>query len=150
MEEKLISYSKLSVNGCWEWQRRKDEDGYGRVYSSNSRSTKRAHRMSYETFIGEIPKGLVVMHSCDNPCCINPLHLSVGTHKENSQDMVKKGRSKTPIYKGADHPMVKLTTSQVISIRTESGYQKTLAEKYGVSQSLIAQIKNGKRWKHIE
>lgn len=74
-----------------EWLAGKFSHSYGQF--KLQRENKLAHRCSYEHFVGEIPEGLVVMHRCDNPVCVRPDHLSVGTHAENAQDMVQKGRS---------------------------------------------------------
>jgi hypothetical protein len=78
------------VTDCWEFQGGKNNIGYGMIRDDKKMRT--THRVSYEEHIGPIPIGLVVMHSCDNPICCNPAHLSVGTHKDNSDDMVRKGR----------------------------------------------------------
>lgn len=78
--------------GCHEWMGGRDKDGYGILNWEDK--MLRAHRVSYELHKGAIPEGHSVMHSCDNPCCINPEHLTTGTHSENMADMVRKGRSK--------------------------------------------------------
>lgn len=76
--------------GCWEWSGAKTYNGYGRVKFKNV--AWMAHRLSYTLNVGEIPEGLIVMHSCDNPSCINPEHLTVGTQKDNMEDCKAKGR----------------------------------------------------------
>jgi hypothetical protein len=81
-----------NVTDCWEWQGGKQNIGYGMIRDENKMRT--THRVSYEEHKGPIPKGLCVMHSCDNPICCNPAHLSLGTHKQNMQDMFAKGRAK--------------------------------------------------------
>ena len=80
------------VTGCWEFQGGKNNIGYGMIRDDKKMRT--THRVSYEEHIGPIPYGLVVMHSCDNPICCNPNHLSVGTMKDNMHDMIKKNRHK--------------------------------------------------------
>ena len=87
------------VSGCWLWTGSLDDKGYGRVWagirtSGGNKRPSPASRVSYQLHVGEIPKGLVVRHKCDNPACVAPHHLEVGTKKENTQDMVLRGRAK--------------------------------------------------------
>ena len=88
-------YEVLS-NGCWKWNMSVNSDGYGH-FGSNLRNRgltteQVAHRLAYTLFKGPIPSGMVVMHSCDYPRCVNPEHLNLGTQIENVQDMIRKGR----------------------------------------------------------
>src|SRR5256885_74384 len=84
----------ISPSGCWEWVGSKRELGYGQVrYKGRS---ARAHRIAWELTFGEIPDGRSVLHKCDNPPCINPDHLFLGTQQDNVDDMFRKGRQKTP------------------------------------------------------
>jgi len=94
--EKLTDNIKL-VNGCWEWQGFRNRGGYGRLRVSGRKML--AHRASYVEFVGEIPEDKIICHTCDNPCCINPAHLWVGTHKENYDDALAKGRV-DPVARG--------------------------------------------------
>ncbi len=106
---------KQMPNGCWEWQLSLSTRGYGRV--TFHPKTYRAHIISFSLTKGEIPKGKLVCHSCDNPKCVNPSHLFLGTQKENVQDMIKKGRLSKKRSKHAD------SKSQYpgVSLRKESG-----------------------------
>ncbi len=90
VERRLEKYKRVTLSGCWEWTGAYDEDGYGLMKIAGV--MHRLPRVSYEMFIGPIPKGLIVLHSCDNPPCFNPAHLEVGTHKKNRQDAFDRGR----------------------------------------------------------
>ena len=95
--ERFQDFITKTASGCWEWAGTKDDRGYGIIRKSQGArdSSKRlaAHRWSYEIHKGEIPYGMLVCHSCDNPPCVNPDHLWLGTHKDNAQDMISKGRA---------------------------------------------------------
>lgn len=122
---------------CWLWLGKKTRDGYGslrrngRVYS--------AHRVSYEISTGNSPDGFCVMHTCDNPACVNPRHLMLGTHKENMQDMVRKGRQGVqPKNKKPPIP-----ASDVLSIRRNylMGQSKnSLAREFGITTNSVRDI----------
>jgi len=122
---------------CWLWTDSVGSNGYGQFRCD--RSTVTAHRFMFELVFGEIPSGMIVLHSCDNPTCVNPMHLRLGTHAENSQDMVRKGRNAT----GA-----KLTVEQAKEICASSFAIKKIAEDYGISESQVRRIKAGQSWHH--
>lgn len=111
---------------------------------------KRANRLSYEIHKGEIPKGMEVCHSCDNPSCVNPDHLWLGTHKDNIRDCHKKGRAN--ICKGSKKPQSKLTEKDVLEIREKYNNPYTsseLSKIYGVCKKNILTILHGNAWKHV-
>lgn len=87
-----IYISNTFYNGerCWEWMAGKDSDGYGGFFLSGK--NEKAHRVAWMFRFGEIPEGLGVLHHCDNPGCVNPLHLFLGDHKTNMGDKAQKGR----------------------------------------------------------
>lgn len=139
--------------GCWEWQRTKDKHGYGGL-RANNRWVK-AYRFSYERSIGPIPKGMSVLHSCDNPPCVNPDHLFLGTQADNLRDMRRKGRHVSGFSKciGTRNRSSKLTEEDVREIRRlyrENGMtQRQLATQFGVTKTPITLILNGSTWKHV-
>ncbi len=140
----LINVEKIE-GGCWLWKCHCDKDGYGQINLSGQ--TIRAHRVSYEEFIGPIPDGKCVLHSCDVRRCVNPNHLFTGTQLENVQDMCRKGRFVAQI--GEEHGRAKLSEVDIFNIRCNPLSQGKIANQYGVSQSLISRIKNQHRWRHI-
>lgn len=134
-------------SGCYEWQGALNERGYGEFRIDGGR--KKAHRIAYTIFKGEIPEGLLVCHSCDNKKCVNPAHLWLGTDKDNMTDKVSKNRQN----KGSLVNHAKLTEEDVISIkiRLKSGQtQVSLAREYGVHPLTILSIKQGKTWTHVK
>ena len=131
---------------CWEFQGAKDEAGYGYL-SSAMAGTKKAHRVS-AWLAGDDIDGMVVLHTCDNPMCINPAHLVTGTHEDNEADKDAKGRR--PI--GEQHGAAKLNEEQVRAIvtRCQAGeLRRAVAADYGVSTALISAIITGRVWRNI-
>lgn len=137
------------TEGCWYWRGALDRPGYGMTGFGGTGN--KAHRFSYELHYGPIPNGLLVCHKCDNPPCVNPEHLFVGTNADNIADMIAKGRA--AIRKGELHHKAKLKDADVLSIRerySQGGMpERGLATIYGVSSSTIDDIVHYRRWKHI-
>lgn len=133
--EKLLSKTRVSDCGCWEWTASKSGKGYGQFFVNGKNWP--THRLSYELHHGPIPKGMFVCHRCDNRICVNTDHLFLGTNADNVADMVAKGRQ-------SKH---KLTESDVIAIRSTRGAtQKELASRFGVSSGLVSLILARKSW----
>lgn len=141
--------------GCWVWKACKR---YG-TFSYRGKDVA-AHRFAYRIYVGQIPNKLQVCHSCDNPKCVNPNHLFLGTQKDNLDDMLSESRDNRtgPITsaKGERHGRHKLTKSQVLEIRRRhlrTGYYKSnsqsLAEEFGVDYTMINKIVSRKYWTHI-
>ncbi len=139
----LVNKVVLTPSGCMEWKFHKGTGGYGNIRVH--RKSKRAHRVSYERSIGPIPKGLFVLHRCDNPPCINPDHLFLGTHTDNVQDCIDKGRWTN----GEKNGMSKLTSELVLKIRADERGLQTVADEYQISRSLVSQIRTRAIWKHL-
>lgn len=137
---------KEQINGCWIWKSTKDRDGYG-LFKLGGKMV-RAHRLAWALRHGiEAPEGKCVLHHCDNPSCVNPDHLFLGTRVDNQRDMMKKGRA----AHGEKNSHSKLTEAQVISIKNSypSISQASLAKMYGVNDSAINKIVNGERWVYL-
>ena len=129
------------TEGCWEWNGSTKSTGYGKIMIN--KKTVSAHRFSYMLYNGSIPDGMIVRHLCHNKACVNPQHLEVGTHKENTQDSVVDGR----MSHGERHPKAKLTKYQVDAIRNDDRGCVTIAKEYGVNKSTVLRIKRGETWK---
>lgn len=134
------------TSGCWLWDGYRNKNGYGTFYFQGR--TVWAHRMSYALFVGVIPTGFCVCHRCDVRFCVRPEHLFVGTHKENMQDCLAKGRACPP--SGEDHHSAKLTKSQVADIRLEYSLglstQAEIGARYGVSRQQVSLVVNNRVW----
>jgi hypothetical protein len=137
------------IDGCWEWPGFKNEDGYGRGRYLGKKGS--AHRFSWQINFGEIPTGMCVCHHCDNPACINPKHLFLGTHIDNMRDMRKKGRGAD--FSGERNPRAKLTAQDVIEMRKKYVRVKystcMLAREYGVTQRAAWLAITGNGWKNL-
>lgn len=147
IRDRLLSSVRVNEAGCWEWRLSLDKKGRGRIRNGGSKMF--ASRASFIAFNGHIPDGMVVCHSCDNPSCINPSHLWLGTQKDNMQDMHEKGRYKGCAQQGERHSMAKLSRDNVLKIRQDERTQKEIARDYKVSRPLISLIKTGKLWSHL-
>lgn len=142
----------ITESGCWNWtgKVKKSRGGYGQIllYCNQLENKKRlfaAHRVSYAYYNGVDPGGLCVMHICDNPTCVNPDHLKLGTHADNMRDMADKGRS----TRGETNPRSKLTTADVGAIveLIQQGHSNTeIASKLPVSHAQVSLIRHGKSW----
>lgn len=173
-------WSKVDRSGgpddCWLWMAGKFHGGYGAFGTSRSRNT-RAHRFSWALTHGPIPDGLLVLHKCDTPACVNPTHLFLGTDSDNMADRDGKGRQSRGVTHGAvmlrvaargernasrryperrprgsGHATAKLNeelVSQVKGLLRAGVSGVEIAARLGINASTVSSIKRGRTWKHV-
>jgi hypothetical protein len=133
--------------GCWPWTGHIASHGYGIFHHDGSRIG--AHRKAFELANGPIPDGINVCHKCDNPRCVRPDHLFLGTQKDNIADMIAKGRRTTITPQGEQVGGSKLKNHQVIEIRGSIGTHTEVARRYCVSRDTVRLIRAGRTWRHL-
>lgn len=146
LEERFWEKVKKSDHGCWEWTACK-VFGYGKIGLGSGNGSAQAHRVSWEIHFGPIPNGLHVCHRCDNPGCVRPDHLFLGTAADNMRDMTTKGRR--ALGPKMRSPLTAEAVSEIVSRVRAGEEQKRLATEYGVSRATVCRIANGLRWAHV-
>lgn len=145
--DRLMRSTVFGASDCWYWAGSVNRLGYGQMMALGE---SKAHRVAYRIFNGEIPAGLHVLHTCDTRCCVNPEHLTLGTHADNMADMAAKGRVKVVRKFGEANPMARLTAKAVAEIRAARAAgeaQIQLARRYGVSPMTVSRAVRGESWK---
>ena len=142
--------NKGADHECWGWLASSDSCGYGRFRFRSKLLS--AHRVSWEIHNGKIPNGLHILHKCDNPNCVNPNHLSLGTHQDNMNDRGAKKRTSGGNLKGEANKASRFSESDIITMRDlakQGVKQKEIASQFGTTQPVISNIINHKYWTHI-
>jgi hypothetical protein len=137
LEQRFLAKVREVASGCHEWQSTLHRQGYGKFWRDGRQEL--AHRVAYELFVGAIPVDTLVLHRCDNPRCVNPAHLFLGTHQDNTRDMLAKGR-------GVGRR--KVSAEQLARIQRLLAFgrpQSAIAAEVGISQPTISKIKLGQR-----
>ena len=158
LKERFDSYvSHGKPNECWEWKGSTASHGYGQLMVKSKPRT--SHTLAYELFKGPIPKGLHVLHSCDNRKCVNPNHLRLGTNHENVLDCKARGRNNKGkklvgrFQKGSERPNAKLTENDVRWMRYAKAFSgcsnRQLEMAFGLSSSTVSRILSGQMWQHV-
>lgn len=137
---RTTSRIEKTASGCWEYVRGREANGYCRVMLDGKRIG--AHRISWSLFCGPLPAGKFVCHRCDNPPCINPEHLFIGTPRENAIDCVEKGRSRSAKLHPLDVKMIRQMIYKGKSFRE-------IGRRYGVHHKTISAIQNNTAWSHV-
>lgn len=143
LREFIASRSDPAPDGCWVWRGKRGswKTPYGATRVRGR--YERAHRLAYEAWNGDVPPGLHVLHSCDNPLCVNPAHLWAGTHADNMADMMVKGRHGYGVRpEGDGHVSTKVSDADVRRIRADGRPSRVIADDYGISKTQVLNIKN--------
>lgn len=137
---------RACADECWLWTGTKNPRGYGQLWMGKLYPVYGAHRLSL-LIAGKPSNGLIALHACDNPACVNPDHLSWDTYQRNAAERYERKRCQERT--GESHPMARLTAVDVRAIRASGEGRATLATQFGTSPDNITQIRAGRRWKHV-
>lgn len=137
-----IPAKRPELGPCWVWVAFLSPLGYGQILG-NKRKLLLAHRAAWIIYIGDIPNSIFVLHHCDNPACVNPKHLFLGTQRDNIRDMVSKDRERF----GERATNLKLRFEQVLKILSDTRRQRAIAADYGICQQTVCKIKQGRSWR---
>lgn len=149
LERFEAKFVTIPFHPCWEWVGSKDSWGYGLI--AVDRKARKASRVAHVLYKGPIPDGLIVMHTCDNPGCVRPEHLKLGTHKDNMDDCFRKGRARKSF--GETHLSAKLTDAQVLELlrRRNAGERGVdLAKEFGIGQNHVWRLCAGLCRKYLQ
>lgn len=138
----------LSGNGCWNWKASVAGKGYGQIKVPGTRRQVYAHRLSYEIHFGSIPQGFMVLHRCDNPRCVRPNHLFLGTGADNLGDMAAKGRHLFG-ERNSEHRLTEVQVHEIFDLSEAGRSQHWIAKQMGVGQPQVGRILRGERWRHV-
>lgn len=153
---RFIRFVSFCECRCWEWTGAKNECGYGVIgRGRRGEGNIKAHRLSFEIFNSvQLKPEQVICHRCDNPGCVNPDHLFVGTQRDNVTDMLSKDRgSKPPLLKGVGNPKAKLNENMVrraFRLRQNGFTTYRIADELGVSRPAICSVLNRKTWRDVD
>jgi HNH endonuclease len=135
---------------CWVWTGSQNNTHWHGQWRNAAGGIELTHRASWRLLKGAIPEGACVLHRCDNPVCVNPSHLFMGSQSDNAHDMWNKGRAKPKANLGASHGMSKVTEEIVLAIRASSESGVALAKKYGIRPTTVCDIRKRRTWDHVK
>lgn len=156
VKDRLLASISIDGAGCWIWTKARFHFGHGAMNVAGKLC--KAHRVAFAEFVGPIPAGQQIRHTCDKPACINPAHLRLGTHADNMADMAARGRAAKGAgnhfgrvkYQGEANGFARLTAKAVREIRRSRLTLAALADKFGVSIGAISHVRARRNWRHIE
>lgn len=137
-----------SKDECWNWTGSQNQKLWHGQWRNKAGQIELTHRAAWRMFKCEVPEGMCVLHKCDNPICVNPSHLWIGTQSDNCRDMWAKGRARPKTSLGEKHGNSKLKLDQVIDIKTSKLSGVELARKYNVATTTVCDIRRGRSWTH--
>ena len=148
--DEVVRFRKYikKTNGCWVWTGSTNRKGYGQ-FPNTLIQGHQTHRLSFFLAYGYLPTDLCVLHRCDNPPCVRPEHLFLGTQADNIADKVAKGRCRNGVTVGEANNKSKLTADQVQEIRNSSRLDSVIAAELGVSRSTIHRARTARTWSHL-
>jgi hypothetical protein len=138
------------VKECWKWTGSVMKANWHGQWRNSAGQIEPTHRAAWRILKGEIPEGAFVLHRCDNPICVNPSHLFLGSQSDNLRDMWSKGRAKPKTHSGEQHGMSKLTVEIVKEIRASSESGVALAAKFGISPTTVCDIRKRRSWNQVQ
>ena len=144
-EKKFLSQIEIS-DGCWAWLGATRTGGYGEFWSDSPKRLLASHRISWGLHFGDIPEGLSVLHKCDNPRCVNPEHLFVGTQADNIHDMVRKGRKRGGAPTGEKHFRAVLSSAASKELLEATGTIREISRRFSVSLSTVKRVRAKTHW----
>ena len=144
--DRILRSVEENEQGCWLWTGALSKSGYGSLGFKGR--MWRAHRLAFYGFVGDIGD-LHVLHRCDNPRCVRPEHLFLGTPADNAADKSAKGRTGVEKRSGELNNKAKLTEADVLMIRTSDKSGNSIAHELGVSRALVNMVRRGEIWRHI-
>jgi len=151
-ESARLFWAKVDKSGdCWVWTGGRFNTGYGNVKRNGRAQT--THRLAWTLAYGPIPAGQIICHRCDNPPCVRPDHLFLGSHRTNAEDRTRKGRGVQAVRRGGENGMTLLSEDAVRGIRRDRASGRTyveLAKQYGATKANVANICQGRTWRHLD
>lgn len=158
-----MKVEQVSPEECWPWNGSKNKKGYGEFFLDGK--VQKSHRVAWRHQYGPVPAGLFVLHHCDNPSCVNPKHLFLGTASDNMQDALRKGRLRPLITSGQSHfksghsprgedaggaKLTELQAVELLNLRKAGVGTLELSRRFGINRSTVQRIINGEYWKLLD